>query len=93
MLFGEQMKNAETLIKIIWTDATGGSEDMCDRPAYGYITKTITYGTLYKEDDIAVVLMTSENDLDDVDYVAIPKGWILEKKEYGNKTRNYKRGK
>lgn len=67
-------------VKVQWADAAGEQKtDKCDidnSEPKDLLVITDTFGILYKEDELAVVIL-QEDSKDSVDYTVIPKGMIL----------------
>ncbi len=79
------MKSPKTLTEVVWDDAIEGEEEVVDiRDLRGkaFLCRTHTYGRVYHEDKDVIVLCHYETSLDNVEYVAIPKNWIVSRKDY-----------
>lgn len=78
------------LVEIIWLDATQGQIEVDKDAIISYrrakelLTKTTSCGRVLYEDRKMLILSTSENELNEVSYLAVPKGWILKKRIFRN---------
>lgn len=71
----------QQIVAVTWADIVSKiGEEKCKietLPIDALFAKCVTYGILYREDDSGIIILTEDSE-DDCDYVAIPKGNILD---------------
>lgn len=76
---------SKKIVKIGWYDATGYMDKdkakVLSNSVKHYLTKTYSIGYILKEDEYGIILVSSDNG-EDIDMVALPKGWIFLREEY-----------
>ena len=73
----------DAVYQITWLDAMGeqkaDKEKLKDISPKDLLVRTETFGKLFKEDDVAIIILQEDSD-SECDYTVIPKSWIIEKK-------------
>lgn len=76
--------------QIVWLDAVSGETDSLSfskiknpKQARKLLTETISVGMVSYEDKKTLLLIQNENKCGDIDYLAIPKGWIKKRRDLG----------